>query len=102
MQESPWSEESLGNCYSYFSHRMSAFLLLDSHPMVYFIILEMNVFSYEFYRAREKTAKRIIWAKPEMICRADDSNFLYKLLLIDRQIANIYKAFANNSAINVK
>ena len=75
---------------------------LDSDPMVYSIILEMHVFSHEYYIALEKEAKRMTSGKPKMICRADDSNFLYKLLLTDRQIANIYKAFANNSAINVK
>ena len=32
----------------------------------------------------------------------DNTNFPHKLLLTDRQVANIYKAFANHSSIDVK
>ena len=29
-------------------------------------------------------------------------NFPHKLLLTNRQVANIHKAFANNSSVNIK
>ena len=32
----------------------------------------------------------------------DDDNFPHKLLLTDREVANLRKAFANTSLINIK
>ena len=32
----------------------------------------------------------------------DETNFPHKLLLIDRQVENLCKAFANNSSANTK
>ena len=32
----------------------------------------------------------------------DDANFPHRLLLTNRQIANLCKAFANNSSVNIK
>ena len=32
----------------------------------------------------------------------DETNFLHKLLLTTRQVANLHKAFANNSSSNIK
>ena len=38
-----------------------------------------------------------------MICNSDDeTNFPHKLLLTNRQVANLRKAFANNLAIDIK
>ena len=38
-----------------------------------------------------------------MIGNSDNRiNFPHKLLLINRQIANLYKAFANNSSTDIK
>ena len=38
-----------------------------------------------------------------IICNSDDeTNFPHKLLLTDRQVANLCKAFANNSSVNIK
>ena len=75
MQQNPSYGENLGNWYLYFSHSMSTFFPSDSHPMVYFIIWEIHVFSHQF---------PIAWEKPEIICHADDTNILHKLLLTDR------------------
>ena len=32
----------------------------------------------------------------------DETNFLHKLLLINRQVANVHKVFANKSSTNIK
>ena len=32
----------------------------------------------------------------------DETNFLYKLLLTNRQVANLRKAFENNSSTDIK
>ena len=32
----------------------------------------------------------------------DETNFLHKLLLTDRKVANLRKAWANNSPVNIK
>ena len=32
----------------------------------------------------------------------NETNSLYKLLLTNRQVANLHKAFANNSSVNIK
>ena len=32
----------------------------------------------------------------------DESNFLHKLLLTNRQVANLHKGFANDSSVNIK
>ena len=38
-----------------------------------------------------------------MVGNSDDkTNFLHKLLLTNRQVANLHKAFANNSSFNIK
>ena len=84
MQQNPSYGDNLGNWYSYFFHVMSAFYLSDFHPMVYFILWEMHVFSHQFPIAWEKAAKLIKWGKLEMIWRAHDTNFLHKLLLTER------------------
>ena len=31
----------------------------------------------------------------------DETNFRHKLLLTNRQVANLHKAFANNSSVNI-
>ena len=59
MQQTPLNGMNLGNLYSYFSHSMDDFFSKDSHPMVYFIIWEMHVFSHQFPITWEKTAKPI-------------------------------------------
>ena len=38
-----------------------------------------------------------------MISNSDDeTNFLHKLFFNNRQVANLHKSFANNSAVNIK
>ena len=49
MQQSSSHVEKLGNWYSCFSHSICAFFPLDSHPVVYFIIWEMDGFSHCFH-----------------------------------------------------
>ena len=48
MEQNLLYRKKLGNWYSYFSHSMGAFFSLGSHPMVYFIIWEIYVFSHRF------------------------------------------------------
>ena len=40
---------------------MGAFLPLDSHPMVYFIIWEMHGFPHQFLIVRENATKPFVW-----------------------------------------
>ena len=48
MQQNHSNGENLGNWYSYFSHSMVAFLLLDSYHFINFILWEMNGFLINF------------------------------------------------------
>ena len=48
MQQNLLCEDDLGNSYSYFSHSMGAFFPFGSHPVVYYITLEMHGFSHQF------------------------------------------------------
>ena len=73
----PWFSQStsysMGKCnsthltgrdwYSYFPHSIGNFSPWDSHPMVYFITLEMHRISHQFLIAWEKVGKRIEWQK---------------------------------------
>ena len=45
----------------------------------------------------------IIRISPNMIGNSnDETNFLHELLLTDRQVSGIRKAFSNNSSANIK
>ena len=45
----------------------------------------------------------IIRISPNMIGNSnDETNFLHELLLTDRQVSSIRKAFSNNSSANIK
>ena len=45
----------------------------------------------------------VIKLSPNMIGDSNDKdNFLHELLLTDRQVSNIRKAFANNSSVDIK
>ena len=46
--QNPSHVENLGNWYSYFSHSMGTFFILDSHSMVYCIICELHGFPHQF------------------------------------------------------
>ena len=60
LQQNPWYGESLGNWYSYFSHRMGGFFTSDSYPMVYFNIWEMYEFPHKFPMVRENATKPMV------------------------------------------
>ena len=59
--QKPSYVENLGNWYSYFSHGMSAFFPLDSHPVVYFIICEIHGCPHQFPIAWENTGNPSNW-----------------------------------------
>ena len=45
----------------------------------------------------------VLWLSPKKICHSnDESKFQHKLLLTDRQVLNIRKAFPNNSSTDIK
>ena len=45
----------------------------------------------------------VIRLSPNRICDSNDKgNFTHELLLTDRQVSSIRKAFANNSSVNIK
>ena len=45
----------------------------------------------------------VIRLSPNIICKSNDqTNFPYELLLTDRQVFSIRKAFANNSSVDIK
>ena len=47
--------------------------------------------------------KLITRLSPNMIGESDDKgNFPHELLLTDRQVSSILKAFANNSSVDIK
>ena len=57
----------MGKAWEIGSHTFSIkciFFPLDSHPVVYFIILEIHGFSHQFLIAWEKAGKSIKWEKP--------------------------------------
>ena len=68
---------------------MCAFFSSDSHPMVYFIIWEMHVFSHKFPITWEKTAKPIEWGKSEKLVPA---NILQNPLYVEN-LGNWYSYF---------
>ena len=50
-----------------------------------------------------KNETEVIWrSSPNMIGDSDEANFPHELLLTDRQVSSIRKAFANNSSTNIK
>ena len=45
----------------------------------------------------------VLWLSSNMIGNSDDeNNFVHKLLLTNRHVAKLCKAFANNSSANIK
>ena len=59
-EQNPSNGKSLGNQFPYFFHKMGVFFFpLDSHPVVYFIIWEMQGFSQQVSIAWEKRGKPI-------------------------------------------
>ena len=50
-----------------------------------------------------KNETEVIWrSSPNMVGDSDEANFPHELLLTDRQVSSIRKAFANNSSTNIK
>ena len=50
-----------------------------------------------------KNETEVIWrSSPNMIGDSDEANFPHEVLLTDRQVSSIRKAFANNSPANIK
>ena len=53
--------------------------------------------------AIKNESELVLTLSPNMICESnDESNFPHKLLLTNRQVLNIRKAFANNSSVDIK
>ena len=53
--------------------------------------------------AIENETEEVLTLSSNMIGNSDDeTNFPHKLLLTNRQVANLRKAFANNSSFNIK
>ena len=45
----------------------------------------------------------VLWLSSNMIGNSDDeNNFIHKLLLTNRHVTNLCKAFENNSSANIK
>ena len=63
-QQNPSNRESLGNWFPHIFNKMGTFFLLDSHPVVHFIIWEMHEFSHHLSIAWEKLGKPFEWKKP--------------------------------------
>ena len=63
MQQKTHGREKSGK-YSYISHSMGAFFLLDLHPMVYFIIWKMHGFPQQFLIVQENATKPIVLGEP--------------------------------------
>ena len=53
--------------------------------------------------AIKNESELVLTLSPNMICESNDkSNFPHKLLLTNRRVLNIRKAFANNSSVDIK
>ena len=68
--------------------------------------VNVNLFNSELDKLKSttKNATEInlrLWLNVIGDCN-DETNFPHKLLLIDRQVENLCKAFANNSSANTK
>ena len=73
---------------------MGAFFPLDSHFMVYFITLEMHVFSHWFPITWEKTAKTIEWGKFGKLVPCNILNI--KIPLYVENLGNWYSYFSHS------
>ena len=57
----------------------------------------------KFKSATKNENEVVLRLSSNMICDSNDkANFPHELLLTDRQVSSIRKAFANNSLINIK